>query len=63
SIWNRCTVTLPVIGFDEGVPEKRSIVARLNTSKDPIPRFQTIFVDEDPDNPNPQDGIGGMFYF
>jgi hypothetical protein len=60
SIWNRCTITLPVIGFENtALPECRAILSCLFTPKDSIPQFQTILVDENPDDPNPQDGIRG----
>jgi hypothetical protein len=59
SIWNRCTVTLPLVGFDTGNQERRTILARLRSPKDPVPRFQTVFVDPKVDDPTPQDGIKG----
>jgi hypothetical protein len=60
SIWNRCTITLPAVGFDNtALPEHRAILARLFTPKDAIPQFQTVLVDENPEDPNPQDGIRG----
>ncbi|KIJ48614.1 hypothetical protein M422DRAFT_45290 [Sphaerobolus stellatus SS14] len=61
SIWNPCTIIPPLVGFDEGVPEKRTVLARLHTKNDSTPRFQTVFIDPDVENPNPQDGIRGKF--
>ena len=37
SVWNRCTITLPVVGFDNALPERRTILACLSTPKDSIP--------------------------
>jgi len=59
SVWNRFTVTLPTIGFEEDHIEKRSILARLRTKNDFVPRFQPVLVDLQVKDPNPQDGLQG----
>jgi len=59
SVWHRSTVTLPLIGFDDGIPEKRTILARLETKGDKVPRFQTVLVDQKFEDSSPQDGLRG----
>ena len=60
SIWSRFTVTLPMVEyFDNGKPERRTILARLSTPKDKTPCFHTVFVDPESDDPNTQDGLRG----
>ena len=63
SVWNRCTVVMPVIGFDDGQPERRGILARLSTPKDKIPQFQIILVDPVSEDKEPQDGVHGRLHF
>ena len=59
SVWHRSTLTLPLIGFDNGMPEKRTILARLETKGDKVPRFQTVLVDQQFEDSSPQDGLRG----
>jgi len=59
SVWHRFRITLPMVGFDTGLPEKRTILARLRTPGDPIPRFSTVFVDQKFEDSSPQDGLQG----
>ncbi|KIJ24793.1 hypothetical protein M422DRAFT_274350 [Sphaerobolus stellatus SS14] len=60
SVWSHCMIIMPLVGFEEGVPEKRSVLARLKTKGDPNPRFQTVLIDSEVDDPNPQDGLHGL---
>ncbi|KIJ34946.1 hypothetical protein M422DRAFT_262909 [Sphaerobolus stellatus SS14] len=54
---------LPLIGFDEGMPEKRTILAHLKTKADPTPQFQTVLIDPMVKDPDPQDGWSSWSVF
>ncbi|KIJ29742.1 hypothetical protein M422DRAFT_268775 [Sphaerobolus stellatus SS14] len=49
-----------MVGFNDGVPEKQTILAHLRTAKDTIPRFQIVLVDTNVNDPNSQDGLRGL---
>ncbi|KAF8577331.1 hypothetical protein K439DRAFT_1622172 [Ramaria rubella] len=51
---------MPVIGYDEGIPKRQSILAHLSTAKDNTPQFHTVLVDSHSEDKNPQDGINGL---
>ncbi|KAF8574052.1 hypothetical protein K439DRAFT_1624620 [Ramaria rubella] len=51
---------MPVIGYDEGISKRQSILTCLSTAKDNTPQFHTVLVDPHSEDKNPQDGIHGL---
>ena len=62
SVWTRVSVALPVASVElYGKVEHSVILARPETPKSKIPCFDVVFVDEDPNSSEPQDGIKSEF--